>query len=59
MECFCSAGRKQYKRLGRLEDDKCDTACQGEQGKTCGGTSALEVFRIKNLDYDEEVSAPM
>lgn len=58
-ECFCWKNNDEYKRLGRLdEDEDCDTPCEGEPEYTCGGFIALEVFKIKNLDFDPITTAP-
>lgn len=57
-ECFCWYNDKRYKRLGRLEGSFCDIPCEGDDSRTCGGHTALEVFKIKNLNYDENVNLP-
>lgn len=57
-ECFCWKNNKRYKRKGRLNKKKCNVNCVGDSKRTCGGSNALEVFKIKNLDYDENVSPP-
>ncbi|CAM9482761.1 unnamed protein product [Ectocarpus fasciculatus] len=56
-ECYCRNGSK-YNRHG--VSSKCSTKCTGDSTKTCGGTYAIEVFKIKHLNSDVEVydSAP-
>ncbi|CAM9226026.1 unnamed protein product [Ectocarpus sp. 4 AP-2014] len=58
-QCFCRNGSK-YKRHGELDPSMCSTKCAGDRTKTCGGSDAIEVFKIKHLssDMDVDVSAP-
>ncbi|CAN0338224.1 unnamed protein product, partial [Hapterophycus canaliculatus] len=48
-ECFCRNNKK-YRRLGELESSECNMKCAGDDTKTCGGSNAIEVFRIEDLD---------
>ena len=57
-ECFCWKNSNEYKRLGKLDDTECDTPCEGDPAFTCGGNIALEVFKIKKLDFDPITNAP-
>lgn len=57
-ECFCWKNNKQYKRLGKLPGSRCNVPCEGDVTKTCGGKEAIEVFKIKNLDFDKNVNLP-
>lgn len=57
-ECFCRGNDKGYKRLGRINNKHCDIECAGDPTNTCGGYNTIEVYKMKNLDYDENVSLP-
>ena len=50
-ECFCRNNKK-YRRLGKIKNRNCKMECPGDSTETCGGASALEVFKIKDLDED-------
>lgn len=56
VECFCHKKNKKYKRFGRLDDSECDTPCEGDLGNTCGGSFALEVFKIMAVDASHQVT---
>lgn len=51
-ECFCRNNKK-YRRLGKIQNRNCKMECPGDSTETCGGASALEVFKIKNLKTDD------
>lgn len=56
MKCFCGGKNTAYKRLGRANDDarQCHVACSGDAAMTCGGTNAIEVFRIRKLESPDD-----
>ncbi|KAL9632257.1 MAG: hypothetical protein Q9164_005430 [Protoblastenia rupestris] len=40
-QCFCGNEMKQSKKL---EESKCNTACDDDENETCGGSSSLSVY---------------
>ncbi|CAM9525734.1 unnamed protein product [Discosporangium mesarthrocarpum] len=53
-ECYCWWNNTKYQRKGRLANSRCNTKCEGQPRKTCGGADAIEVFKIKGADMDED-----
>ncbi|CAM9479316.1 unnamed protein product [Choristocarpus tenellus] len=58
-DCYCWWNNNKWKKHGKISNDKCDIPCSGQNSKTCGGTLALEVFKIKTADSDEDTLPPM
>ena len=44
IECFCGDSKDDYDRHGKATT--CDTKCKGDPEYACGGSLALNVFRI-------------
>lgn len=50
-ECWCGTNLGTYSK--KVDSEECSIACAGDDSKTCGGRSRLELFYAKKLESTE------